>query len=928
MDTNEIGNIASIIEKRLPLARKIVDVEAELKSLDSAVQHLQNHQNQSLKRLDHSNGSSVLGNICLTTLQSSINTELKALTKLKERFCRKTLNIGVVGRAKQGKSRLLQSITGLTSAEIPDGEKHHCTDFCSFIYNNYYRETYAEVWFHSEQSFLDELIGPYYEKLGLGEKPKTIDEFATKPLPLLLSNHPEYPAQVAAYERLLQYHIHLDKYRSLLQQPSPRRISQDEIREYVAQEIPSSQSIFVNPSGISSKDGEGNRQSHATYTPRGNPQQSPQALVPKSVATNLGTYSSRTSPHGADLYNAVAREQPEAYEVLSLAEREGSADGENQISDNSLHGETASSSEGSFSTEETAARMTGLSSAGSESLLQERFPNAVSAKRTPYGVARASPEEIRVACPFDEAVPQAQDIGVSETYAKSATSPPKVLSQHLAVREIKIACQYPNPDVGQIAFVDMPGLGDTGIWDEQVGMKILGQQVDAILFVRMPKSTEDDWTDVDVRLYDTVRTAQVDVIPTNLCSFMILNRTEADSRFGDNSKSCQDLTQDIADTKINVVKCLTANCANTQEAHKVVEQVLDYLKAKMSDLEEKYAFLRQEKLNLLQNQVKAELEKVSKALDLATHDDIHGLGLFEEKFKELWLAVTNSLEELLTELRQKRETVDMDFKKQVEAVLQTCRSDTGIPSIKEIEQRFCLEKSYETIYEKYLNEIRAHLSKHLSSLDIGLERSLNKVKSQVIQILMDKGHLEKLTQAKGGEFMEAIAEQIPNELIPGIPSQLKYGLQTLAKFKLSYRGFLQYRIRKCLDGLTPNQPSTLKLSASSSAEQVLLNLKIAYAEAVSKCEKALKELLREPSQIIYAIVEEFVDCILRAKDVENEWRIFLQDVRGQIWQEFQHLSDTPLPKPSLWGNAHKEVIKDDRTQLPYKVSPNLKIRRE
>ncbi|NMG22043.1 hypothetical protein [Brasilonema bromeliae] len=337
--------------------------------------------------------------------------------------------------------------------------------------------------------------------------------------------------------------------------------------------------------------------------------------------------------------------------------------------------------------------------------------------------------------------------------------------------------------------------------------------------------------------------------------------------------------------------------------------------------DEKYASLRQQQLNLLQNQVKDELEKVNKALDLATHDDIHGLALFEVKFKELWLAVTNSLEELLTELRQKREAVDMDFKKQVEAVLQTCRSDTGIPSIQEIKQRFCLEKSYETIYEKYLNEIRAHLSKHLSSLDIGLERSLNKVKSQVTQILMDKGHLEKLTPAKGTEFMEAIAKQIPDELIPGIPSQLKYGLQTLAKFKLSYRGFLQYRIRKCLDGLTPNQPATLKLSASSSAEQVLLNLKIAYAEAVSKCEKALKELLCEPSQVIYAIVEEFVDCILRARDVESEWRIFLQDVRRQIWQEFQHLADTPLPKPSLWANAHKEATKDDHTQQPYEVSP-------
>ncbi|NMG06658.1 hypothetical protein [Brasilonema sp. UFV-L1] len=280
------------------------------------------------------------------------------------------------------------------------------------------------------------------------------------------------------------------------------------------------------------------------------------------------------------------------------------------------------------------------------------------------------------------------------------------------------------------------------------------------------------------------------------------------------------------------------------------------------------------------------------ALDLATHDDIYRFALFEVQFKELWYSLTNSLEELLKELRQKREAVDIDFKKQVEAIFQACRSHTGIPSIQEIEQRFCLEKSYAVVYEKYLNEIRAHLSKHLSSLDSGLERSLEKVKLQVAQILIDKGQLGKLTQAQGIEVFEAIATQIPNELIPGIPSQLKYGFQTLAKFQLSYRGFLQYRIRKCLDGLTPNEPETLKLSPSSSAEQVLLNLKIAYAEAITKCERALKGLLCEPNQVIYAIVEEFLDSILRAKNVESEWRIFLQDAREQIWQEFQDLGDS------------------------------------
>ena len=58
------------------------------------------------------------------------------LERLKNRFSRKTLNIAVIGMARQGKSRLLQTITGLTSEEIPDGNKAHCTGVRSDIIND------------------------------------------------------------------------------------------------------------------------------------------------------------------------------------------------------------------------------------------------------------------------------------------------------------------------------------------------------------------------------------------------------------------------------------------------------------------------------------------------------------------------------------------------------------------------------------------------------------------------------------------------------------------------------------------------------------------------------------------------------------------------------------------------------------------------
>jgi hypothetical protein len=71
---------------------------------------------------------------------------------LKNRFSRDTLNIGVIGRARQGKSRLLQSLTGLSAAEIPDGDRQHCTGVRSTIHHSNSVDTYGEVWFHTELS--------------------------------------------------------------------------------------------------------------------------------------------------------------------------------------------------------------------------------------------------------------------------------------------------------------------------------------------------------------------------------------------------------------------------------------------------------------------------------------------------------------------------------------------------------------------------------------------------------------------------------------------------------------------------------------------------------------------------------------------------------------------------------------------------------
>jgi hypothetical protein len=127
VSTSRARQISQIIEKRRPLAKKIESVEVILKNLSVALRQLEKQRDQLIDKVGDRGTIGRLREIDCSAIQRSIDAELTTLNSLKSRFSRQTLNIGVVGRARQGKSRLLQSLTGLSKAEIPDGDDQHCT---------------------------------------------------------------------------------------------------------------------------------------------------------------------------------------------------------------------------------------------------------------------------------------------------------------------------------------------------------------------------------------------------------------------------------------------------------------------------------------------------------------------------------------------------------------------------------------------------------------------------------------------------------------------------------------------------------------------------------------------------------------------------------------------------------------------------------
>jgi hypothetical protein len=225
--------IEHIIQQRKPLVEKITNVTNNLYTLTSRIKTLETFKEKLAKEIEDSSIRQNLSYIDFTDTKERINVILPNLSKLKTRFDRVTLNIGVVGMARQGKSTFLQSLTGLTTEEIPDSNMGFCTGVQSAICHKENITTSGLVWFYSPQDLFNEVILPYYDTLNLAPKPDNIYEFVHSKLPSLSEDS---VVNQATYKHLQDYYEHYQDYKKWFQiNSNPYSIKKEEIREFVSQ---------------------------------------------------------------------------------------------------------------------------------------------------------------------------------------------------------------------------------------------------------------------------------------------------------------------------------------------------------------------------------------------------------------------------------------------------------------------------------------------------------------------------------------------------------------------------------------------------------------------------------------------------------------------------------------------------------------------
>lgn len=158
---------------------------------------------------------------------------LKECERLQRRFNRESINISVIGRARQGKSLLLQSISGLPNEIIPAANGGDCTGAKSVICN-VKGSIHAEIDFYSEKELIDQ-VQKYLDSIGINKTIGSISQIKNLRNEIEAFDVKNLTSEKGSQlSHLKKYILYYDEYCSFI--GTTQKVSnENEIRSFVAQ---------------------------------------------------------------------------------------------------------------------------------------------------------------------------------------------------------------------------------------------------------------------------------------------------------------------------------------------------------------------------------------------------------------------------------------------------------------------------------------------------------------------------------------------------------------------------------------------------------------------------------------------------------------------------------------------------------------------
>ena len=162
MSKNLEGIVASIRDIR---AKKRPEVEANLQKIDNLLNALRATRSRADSvAAQYPELKEALRGISFNEAENLLGKARTACEVALVRLRRDSINIGVAGKARQGKSQILQMLTGLGDKQIPTGDGDFCTATLNVVRNGDTKA--ATVFYLTETNVLTQMVYPSFAPVG------------------------------------------------------------------------------------------------------------------------------------------------------------------------------------------------------------------------------------------------------------------------------------------------------------------------------------------------------------------------------------------------------------------------------------------------------------------------------------------------------------------------------------------------------------------------------------------------------------------------------------------------------------------------------------------------------------------------------------------------------------------------------------------
>jgi len=242
-DNSELmARLKRIVDDRAARLPQVADRLNRLDVLDEALDNLRRCAHElPTDWADQDAVRDAMARIDDSEIGKSLTEARASLSSVKARLSRTTVNVGVTGRARVGKSTLLQSVSGLTDDQVPTGDNINVTAVRSRLFHA--SEPRAFLTFHSRTGFLDEVVWPYFTELAVSPAPSSIEAFEGMDLRHQMEARRSGPDVLtfeaeSRWHRLIQIQSAVPRIKSLFDQGELTLTNLDGLRPYVAYPTP------------------------------------------------------------------------------------------------------------------------------------------------------------------------------------------------------------------------------------------------------------------------------------------------------------------------------------------------------------------------------------------------------------------------------------------------------------------------------------------------------------------------------------------------------------------------------------------------------------------------------------------------------------------------------------------------------------------